>query len=186
MKIYRKIWRFVGLIFPILYYPFSKKNILIFIGTILLVFSLIELIRFYNKKFNTFLFTKIRTILKEKEKNRISATTWFILGAFITISLFDKNIAILTLVISTIGDAFAEYFGEKYGRTKVLNKTTEGSFAFFVSSFTAGLILMKILKINFSIILIGSLIAALVELFSYKIDDNFTVPVITGLLLSSF
>ncbi len=81
------------------------------------------------------------------------------------------------VVVLAIGDAFSGLIGLRLGKRKVWGKSVEGSLAFFFSTFV---VLAPFIG-TWKAFLI-SFISSLVELFSSRLDDNFTVPLTASLL----
>jgi len=182
----RKIYRMIGLIFPILYFVYTKKVMLVIILISLIVLFLYEILRFGFPQLNKFYFKYLKTIAKKKEKKALTGTTYLLASFLLTVFLFEKNIAILAMTFSILGDAASSLIGKKFGKTKLIKKRTlEGSLGFFIISLIAGIVLINLgLKLKYPVIIIGALAATLAELFSYKIDDNLTISLISGLVMS--
>ena len=79
-------------------------------------------------------------------------------------------------------DTAAAIFGKKYGKTKVFNKTLEGSFAFFVVGFVIAIFIYP--NINLGLAIFALFLATIVEALPIDLDDNFSVPIIISLILS--
>ena len=182
----RKIYRMLGLAFPILYFIYTKKVTLIIILIPLIFFVLYELLRKLFPRLNKFYFKYLKWITKKKEKTGLTGTTSLLVSFLLTILFFEKNIAIFAMTFSVLGDAASSLIGKKFGKIKLIGKKTlEGSIGFFIISLIAGIILVNLgLKLNYFIIFTGALAAALAELFSYKIDDNLTISIISALAMS--
>ena len=119
-------------------------------------------------------FFKIFT--REIEKKKITGASFVFIGSLLTVLFFSKEIAFLGLLIMSISDSCAAVFGILFGKTKLFNKSLEGSLAFFISTFT----ILFFSELNIVENLIVSFIATCVELFSsYKYNDNVLIPVIT-------
>jgi dolichol kinase len=78
----------------------------------------------------------------------------------------------------------------KYTKSQKLykNKTVNGTFVFFFSTFLVGLIYMQLFDIGSWFILCSLLLAiflSIIEVFSDPIDDNFTIVVLGTLLMTS-
>ncbi|MEO0294992.1 MAG: phosphatidate cytidylyltransferase, partial [candidate division WOR-3 bacterium] len=103
------------------------------------------------------------------------------ISAFLLALFFPKKVAIISLLFLSISDNLASIVGKLFGKTKLFkNKTLEGFLAFLIVSFIITLFFQE-LSIKKKIII--SLFASFVELFSGTIDDNFTVPLLTAILL---
>jgi glycerol-3-phosphate acyltransferase PlsY len=184
IKVWRKLWRLLGTIFPILYFFVAQNIILIVLGIILLFFLSLEFVRFLKNDFNKLLFNRLSMILKNKEKNKISATTWFLLSTFLTILLFEKSIAITALFFMIFGDSFAEVVGLEYGKHKIFKKSLEGSLACLIVCLIVGFILMNFLNLTIRLIIFGGLAATLIELLPIGLDDNLSMPLFSGILMN--
>lgn len=184
-NIIRKIYRLLALVIPIIYIAYGKNAVLeILIPLTLLVFT-IDILRMHSKRLNAFITDYLKFILKPKELNQISTTSLFLISSTIVILAFPRKAALLAIIFAVIGDLFAEVVGIMYGKNKILNnKTLEGTLACFVSCVISGLIFKNFIPIFNDMIVVGALAAALTELFSVKIDDNFTMPLITASILS--
>lgn len=181
----RKLYRFLGLIFPIFYIIFTKKVALVFLSIVTVIFVFVDIIRLRKPSVNKWICQYLRWIWSEKEKNRISGTTYFLISVLTIILLFPKNIAITACFFSTIGDAFAGLIGNRFGKVKLVNnKTLEGSISFFIACLIVGYFLnLSRIELSLENILIGSLSGAITEQISIKIDDNFTIALVVAIVL---
>lgn len=101
------------------------------------------------------------------------------LGCFLTILLYSEKIAFASILILGFSDSVAAVIGKPFGRLKIGNKSMEGTTAFYFSTFV-------IVSLLFGYPL-APFVAAIACLSEYipKIDDNLTVPLISGLTLWS-
>ena len=96
--------------------------------------------------------------------------------------LFPDPINYASVVILTFGDGFATIFGKKFGRTVVpfnKGKRLEGSVFGVLFAFSGALFFLNPMKA-----LIGAVVGMLVEVLPLPINDNLTIPLITGLALT--
>jgi dolichol kinase len=130
-----------------------------------------------GKKFNRYL----GKLLWEKEKDTITAATHYAVAAFLSVYFFDKWIAIAVLLFLAFGDTAAHVIGVKWGRKRIgskqSEKTIEGSFACMVICLSISSLLPQP---GLFVLFVGSVVASLVEFFPFGIDDNFTLPLISG------
>lgn len=190
----RKLFRMVGFLFPLLYLlcglllpPWYDRIpvlalLALFIGWMLYL----ESWRFRNPKVNRWLFEHFKGFTKEKERDRVSTTTLFLMAAALTILLFPRGVALASLLFLTVGDPVAEIVGVSWGRLKILRgKTLEGTLAGAVACLVAGapLLLIDGLGYDVRVLAIGAAAAALTELLPFPVDDNFTVPLGSGLAM---
>ncbi len=115
---------------------------------------------------------------------------WFYFSCGLTLLLFPLEIAIVSCSILAVADCVSTVVGTRYGTQMIIgNKTLEGAVAFFASAFV-----VAFLFINFWAALLAAFTSMIAELVpdigpleSLRrrglINDNFTIPVITALLL---
>ncbi len=116
----------------------------------------------------------------EREKNYSRPgiqALWANLGIFMVFMLFGKEPAMVSVVVLAVGDAFASLVGIRYGRTKIGNKSLEGTIAFFFSTF---LVLLPFLGLWKAFLV--CIFSAIVEALPINVDDNFSVPLVAGAL----
>jgi len=179
---YRKLYRGGGIVFPLIYYFTTKKFTLILLSTITILVVTGEILRFQLPYFNERIFKYCRLILKEREKGKISGTTYFLIGALLTILFFEKGIAITALTFSVVGDAISAITGVLIGKVK--GKSLEGSVACFILCLITGIILSYAnLGINIKLSFWGALAATVGEALPLGINDNLTMPIFTGLIM---
>jgi len=169
----------------IFFYIISTQIIaLLIIGIVTLVFIVLDITRFLNKQTNELFTVRFKSIFRKNESKKFSSMTIFLVATFLSILLFEKNIAITALTFLIFGDIFSKIFGLAFGRHKIFQKTIEGTLAFFGCTLICGFVLYNILDIPLFILIIGGITAPLVELFSFQLNDNFTVSLISGAVMT--
>ena len=113
-----------------------------------------------------------------------------LMAALLLNLIFPPLIAAASMAVMLTGDAAAALVGRKFGKHQLVNgKSLEGTFSFIA----VGYIFLTIVGIvcgasgMFYILgAIGVIAGSIVELFTkqIKIDDNFTIPLTVGLILS--
>jgi dolichol kinase len=181
----RKTWRLCGIIFPLAYYFGSKTIALIVVLLFLGTFVLIELLRFTIPALNKRLISTFGFLFKETEKKRLFTTTTFLISFLITILLFQKDIAITAMLFSIFGDAASAIVGV-HGKKRIFDKSIEGSLAFLVICLAIGLAL-SLTKIHLvpAVFILGAFSAALIELLPLRVDDNLTIALVAGAVMSA-
>ncbi len=186
-RLWRTLIRPAAMVFPILSFFLSKAALVTFIGVVLAIFFFTDLIRIINKRVNRFFFKDIRknfVIFKDKEAIRISSITLFLFGCFLSFLLFEQRIAFTAITFLIFGDLSAKILGLAYGKHKILNKTLEGSLAHFIACVVLGYIIHLYLNIPLGLIFAGAASATLIEAVPFNVDDNLSVPVVTGVILT--
>jgi acyl phosphate:glycerol-3-phosphate acyltransferase len=178
-----KLWRIIARPFAALFVLIdllaSRRVLLLVIGAVALVFIGMDFVRLATK-------AELRGVFKKKEHNRFSSMTLFLVSIFLAFLLFPATIPYVSLVCITFGDFFSKIVGIRFGTHKLYrSRTLEGTFGFLAGSLMFGSICAALLPIPLLYVVIGSCIAAIVELFSESIDDNFSVAIVTGGVLSA-
>lgn len=181
----RYLWHLLGgLLLPLIYYFTDKIISLIIFGTFFIFFFLADFLRLCYPRLNEWVFKYLRVIAREEEKNKFSGNPYYILGAFLSVLLFEKGIAIASLCFLACGDLMASIIGKRYGKIKIKEKSLEGGLGFFLACLLISIVLLVLrLNLSFGILLIGALTASIVELFSPGRKDNLTVPLFSGLIM---
>ena len=157
--------------------------LILFIGNTILLSSGFRFLNEFKVKYFSFL-------LRDDEKYGYISSNWFLLGCFLSVFLFQKEIAMLAITILIFGDAFAALIGMKFGKHKFKNgKSWEGTLGFIGVSYLllAGFYFALSLTLSFALAaLIVIPITAVSEVYSkhLKIDDNLLIPLIFGVLMT--
>ncbi len=181
---WRTATRPFAVLFILFYVFYSQTLALIIIGIVGLCFIFLDIIRFIHRQTNVVLTTKVKALFRRQEEKKFSSMTLFLVAAFIAILLFEDYIAIISLTFLIFGDIFSKLFGLAFGRHKIFNKTLEGTLAYCGCVLIVGFILYHSLDIPWAILVIGGITAPLVELFSFNLNDNFTVSLISGTVMT--
>lgn len=189
----RKSIHLIGLLIPICYYFVdrqgyyfinSRVTAIIILFTLTALYFSIELLRFANSKFQRLFLNHLSGLLRSHERRDITGTGYYLISASLSVLLFDKEIAIACLSFLVLGDMFAALVGKQWGRTKITaKKSLEGSLACLGICLTIGLFVAWLFHFNPRILFIGAFTATVVELLPLGIDDNFTIPLISGLVM---
>lgn len=188
----RKLWHSLGVLFlfAVNHYT-SEKFSLIFFAILFILFVPIDIVRLYNNKVNDLALSIFKPIMRMHEVKKIAGTSYLMTGVLLIVLLFPKNIVSLTLLFLAFADPLASFVGIRYGKDKIFgHKSLQGFMAAFL---TCAVITFVFLYMNepidfwrrVLISLIAGLIGALAELIPvWKLDDNFTLPVVSAVGLS--
>ena len=183
-EIYRKIVHLLSSAIPLSYLWFFKDKFLMIylLGFLSLISVLIEFFRnkngYIKYLFNNNFYFMLR---KNESKGAITGATWLLLGNIITIYLYPIYIAVPALLFLSIGDSFAAIIGKCFSTIKLGKKSLIGSLAGILSSIICVLFVNQVLPI--SVIILGAVFAMLIELIPMPINDNLTIPIISGLFM---
>ncbi|RJQ15674.1 hypothetical protein C4573_05955 [Candidatus Woesearchaeota archaeon] len=109
----------------------------------------------------------------------------FLLGVFIAVAFFEKQIAMAAMMILAFGDSASTIFGVLLGRKKMPwseRKTIVGTFFGIVFAFLGAVMFVSPLHA-----FIASVLAMTVESIDYEIigvNDNVILPFVSGVILT--
>jgi dolichol kinase len=92
------------------------------------------------------------------------------------------NIACASIIILALGDSFSTLAGKRYGRHKIFynpEKSFEGSIGGFVPAFIGAMVFVPP-----EVALFGAFMGMNVESLSLRIDDNISIPLISGFFMT--
>ena len=180
----RKLLHLSNLVIPFtyLFYFDSKVEALIILLPITSFAFLIEYLRINSISvkniFDKYLFSMLRN---HEKSGKYTGATWVFISSTLSIGIFPKDIAIISLIYMSIGDTAAGLIGRKFGRIKIYNKTLEGALAGFIVCLIVGL--MIDLNLSKTVVAIGALSAAIIEFMPISIDDNLRIPLFSGTVM---
>ena len=181
-EIYRKIIHLSSSVIALALWYFGKETFLPWLIGIAIMLPLLDygrhhidlLWRIYNYFFTVF--------TRPVEYQTLSGASWVVIGAALTTLIFNENTAIIGLLVLSLADSAAAIIGLKFGKTRLFNKSLEGSAVFFI---VALLIVFYLSPAFFLINLIAVSAATAVELFSTaSFNDNLLIPIVTASVLT--
>ena len=186
----RKIWHCSGIL--LIAYLYTQMNrsealkLLLGFGSLVVV---IDILRLKFKGLNEGVIKVLGPVMRAGEKNSISGSSALMIGAFLIIYFFPRDIVTLSLLFLAAADPVASYFGVKYGKDKLIGpKSLQGTTAAFITCTLIAAVFFYSQNLMAERVLIASLLAgffgAISELISIgKIDDNLSFPVFNSCFL---
>lgn len=117
----------------------------------------------------------------------LTGETNFMIASFLSILYFPYPVAVSNLLFLTFGDAASAIVGSRYARLKIFpGKSVEGMMGGIIVNAVVALILSFYFSISFEIFLIGVLAGSILEVLPLKVDDNLTVGIIPGIVMTIF
>ena len=124
-------------------------------------------------------------ILKRSEVAEISGATWFLIAAFFTFYFYGPAVALPTLLFVAVGDPAAALVGTHFPGPRIRGKSPSGGVAFVAAALA---VWAAVCAFGFGewswAAIIAAVVAALVELAPLPVDDNLTVPLIAGAVMT--
>ncbi|MFX1316905.1 MAG: glycerol-3-phosphate acyltransferase [Promethearchaeota archaeon] len=174
-----------SLLFLLFYFVYSKTVALFLIGIVSLCFIALDISRFLSKQAQEILMVKVKSIFRKGEEKKFSSMTIFLISTFIVILLFEIEIAITVLTFLIFGDIFSKIFGLAYGQHKIFDKSIEGTLAYIGVVIICGYFVYNIVDIPLFILVTGGIAATFSEFLPLGMNDNFTVPIISGSVMAT-
>jgi diacylglycerol kinase (CTP) len=150
----------------------------------------LDLARARWSRLNEVVIAMMGPFMRASERNGFTGLPFYALGVALALLIFKPRIAILAIMFLVYSDPISSFFGILYGKDKIMpNKSLQGAIAGFFTcyllalfygitygSYGSGLLWFAIL---------GGVVGALAEMMSaFNVDDNLTIPVISGLGLT--
>lgn len=172
---------------------FSQQMALTILGSALALFASLEISRRFSRRWNDFMVYKLfGAISRPQERYKTNSATYYLLAMTLITLLTPREAVCMALLVLGFGDPLASAVGSRWGRIRLTNdKSLIGSLAFFSISLVACFVYLSAVAGHLPILnVLGicaavALVGAVVELFSHRFDDNFTIPVacaLTGLI----
>jgi dolichol kinase len=139
----------------------------------------VDVVRLHVPWFRTVFYFAFGRILRDHERFNLLGSTYLLMAALLCIYLFPKAIAVVALGFVVVGDATAALVGRRWGRTKFLDKSFEGSLGCFLACALIGWIYPGP-GMTWAMVLVGAFVATLFELLPIPLDDNLRMSLSAG------
>ncbi len=206
-EIGRKIIHVLALGYLAVYFVFAvwynHRAALLVLSGILAVQIVLEYIRL-RLKLNLPLLRYLYTFRRRRERNALGGELYFLLGVLVSLSVFEISIAVVAVLMTVFGDLAAALVGKKYGRIRPLvfggKKSLEGAAAGLLANLGAGFLFLHFSGAGnlwwhqvaqgsvglaglqlWPVVVVMALAATVVELTISRINDNLTIPLISGI-----
>jgi diacylglycerol kinase (CTP) len=186
----RKVWHLFGVLFIVfLYQRLPRETALLAAVVVSFIFVSLDILRHSFAHLNDVLFSVFRPLMREHERTRPAGTSYLLIGTTLIIFLFSKDVVSLSLLFLAVADPLASFVGLKYGKDKIVGtKSLQGTVAAFFACLVIAASYFFFNNLMTERILIVSLLAGLIGAISellpiWKLDDNFTFPVLSSSLL---
>lgn len=203
-EILRKLLHLIALLMPISIYYIPYFGLSTWIpaaglGIILGTSIIVEYVRMKSIRAGKAFLKIFGYMMRPSENNEVTGSTYIIAGAFICSLLFmnTPEVAFISLFLFITGDAMAAVIGLSIGKTKIFEKSVEGSAACLICCILCLEFIIPLFpgvlspwKGNMPFIQIVSIAlgVTLLELVpmktgKFKINDNLAAPVLAGFLI---
>lgn len=209
-EIIRKVFHSSIGLFTLWFYTLGvqKEQLVVPLGLLFVGVFTNDYIRLHNPEINKVVVEKMWFIIRESEINLYNGILSYLAGLFIVFSVLPKDLAVMSVLLLSWADTAASTFGRKFG--KYTFQISHGkSFAGALASFVTGIFSSYLLygyfipqfnnvngpedifwkpetsKLDLPVYsLLCGLIASVSEFINlFNLDDNFTIPVLSGFFL---
>ncbi len=189
LHLMRKLWHLsTGLLGLSIYYRtgWTTKTWAIITLSIALSGLLFDFIRLNNKDVNKLAIKVLKPFMRHGEDETYTGLPFYALGVSLSLFFFPERLALLSIFFLVLSDPISSFFGVLYGRDKIIpGKSIQGTLAGFITCYLTtlvyGLFYMEASLSLLAFALIAGIIGAVSELFSVIVDDNLSIPVLSGL-----
>jgi len=183
-EVVRKLIHLVSLSIPIVYYYITKELALSILVPLTIFSLLVDYGRYYHKALSEVVYKIFGFLLRKHErdakKKNLNGATYVLLSAVVVILLFSKVFVVTSFTVLIVGDIAAALIGRKFGKTKFIYKSLQGTLAFFVFSCIAIIFTPKLQNslTEYLILIFAVAVGAIAENVSGEwADDNFMIPI---------
>lgn len=192
LHLMRKLWHAgMGVTGLYLYFKLGLSQELAALVLVIFAFIAItvDLIRFGQPVAQKIFTMTLGPFMRRSELENFTGFPFYALGIAVTLVLYREPLALLATLFLIFADPIASLVGIQFGRDKIFkNKSVQGSMAaFFVCTFITLLYGQAYGLIGFRLMIysvLAGIIGSISEICSLKIDDNLTIPILSGLGLT--
>lgn len=147
----------------------------------------VDLVRKKHRGLNAMVLKFMGPLMRRSEREGMSGLPFYAFGCALSLYFYQENLAIISIMFLIFADPISSFFGVLYGKDKILpNKSLQGVVAGFFTCYLITLFyLMNTTVVGINILvfaIVAGIIGAASELVSaFNIDDNLTIPVLSGL-----
>lgn len=145
-----------------------------------------EISRARSPQINKTLMRYFGPIAHAHEWKRVNSATWYVTALLILASFYPLTSCALAVLTLGLGDPAAALVGRRWGKTRLRSgRSLEGTLAFVaVATLACFALLVGHAHLGAKTALVVALVAgvsgAIAEVFSTRVDDNFSIPLSVG------
>jgi dolichol kinase len=178
----RKLYHLLGgLGLLSLYYILGRERALVFYAALFILVLILDGARLMIPALNHIMFTQFSSFIRPNEEHKLTGTAPYVLGIGFSLYAYTQPVASAAICFLAFGDVAATAIGERFGKTKIGDKSLEGTAAFIVAAALSGFLLSLLgVYLPAWVMVLGALVAAGVELLTLPINDNLLIPLAAG------
>jgi len=174
----------VGLGISVAVFLLPRAVMLVALGLATLAVLLMDLIRLREPGFNAWLRRLFHPFLRDYESSRLLGASFLIVSSLVVCTIFSQHIAVLAISFLAVGDPSAALVGVRFRRWKLFKKSLEGVLACLVVCLAVASIWRYAgMVVPLAVGVAGAVAAAVAESLPISIDDNLTIPLLSGAVM---
>lgn len=144
----------------------------------------LDLLRFRWRALNHRFLAGLKPLLKASEGRRLTGATYMLAAGFLAFLLLDQMVAVAALLYLSLGDPAAALVGVRAPGPRLGGKSPLGTATFIAVCLLVVAVLVEssLMQYHWGL-LAGAVAAGLVELVPLPLDDNLSIPLISGGLM---
>ena len=187
-EIQRKSFHLLALGYVAALYVLPRPLYLFLLAGMFGIVGGVEWLRLHRPAVNDWFFAHFGGLFRAHERTRLTGLFWMLAGVMVCVLVSRTKAAAATAILYTVlGDGIASLVGKRVQGPRWPNspKSFSGSTACFLVCAGIGWSLLRP-DMSWAAVLGAALLATVVEVGPIPLDDNFSVPVLTGLFLRFF
>jgi dolichol kinase len=159
------------------------------LSTLLAIVMSVEYSRKNWPKVNELIVLVMGPVMRQTEVDRVTGIPFYLASCLFSVLVFPQYIQVIAILHLVFGDPFSSFFGVLFGRDKLFpNKSLQGTLGGLLVCALATGFFLKVIGVPSEVFLlltlIGGFSGAIAELLPLNIDDNFAIPVVSGLIMT--
>lgn len=188
-EVLRKMIHLCSLSIPIIYAFIDRNTALLLLTCVFIPFFAGDVARRFvtplDKLVRRFFGGMMRAHELDDKRFLLNGATFVLLSALLCVFIFPKIIAITAFAILIVSDISSALIGRKFGKTPFLDKSLQGTMAFWLSAWCVVEVIAILSHASWHYVAIGvvaAFVGGVVEAASIRLrmDDNFSIPLSVG------
>ena len=191
----RKIWHVsMGMLIVFIYVfsGMSAGTAVLILGSALGLDLIVETARLRIPSFNEQVLRFWGPFMRSSEVSHMSGVPYYLLASMLALAIFPKPVGVLSVLFLAIGDPVASLIGILYGQNSprvAQGKSLVGTLGGVAACSLVTFVFLKAWPVPVSdgawilLSLIGGIAGGTAELAPFDMDDNFTIPMISGFVM---
>lgn len=159
---------------------------LVLLAAVTALFISFELLRLRVPRTNQWFFANFGALLRPQERTRPTTASYVLVAGLLVYIAFGKEIAVLSVCFLAVGDVAAAVVGGNSHRVRLLGRVVDGDLACLVACLAIGFALCSVgFNVGWVAVLAGSAAATAGQAMQTPMDDNLTLPLLSGVAMAA-